>query len=49
MHRPRDHIRDYFARAGLTSDYRNGRLSLDAALQNTGAASGSVAGPSTHG
>ena len=38
--RPRVHIRDYFARASLTPDYRDGRLSVDVALRNAGAAAG---------
>ncbi|HET8656436.1 MAG TPA: glycoside hydrolase family 2 TIM barrel-domain containing protein [Longimicrobiaceae bacterium] len=41
--RPRVHIRDFFARAGLTPDYRDGRLSLDVALQNSGAPAGQYA------
>jgi len=39
--RPRAHIRDYFARASLAPDYRDGRLSVDVALQNTGVPAGS--------
>jgi beta-galactosidase len=38
--RPRAHIRDFFARAGLSSDYRDGRLALDVALENRGARAG---------
>jgi len=38
--RPRVHIRDYFARASLAPDYRDGRLSVDVALANTGAPAG---------
>ena len=41
--RPRVHIRDYFARASLAPDYRDGRLRVDVALQNTGAAAGTYA------
>jgi len=33
--RPRTHIRDFFARASLTPDYRDGRLGLDVQVQNT--------------
>ena len=39
--RPRVHVRDYFARASLTPDDRNGSLSLDVALENSGATAGS--------
>ena len=38
--RPRVHIRDYFARAGLSADYRDGRLAVDVALENSGARAG---------
>jgi beta-galactosidase len=34
--RPRVHIRDYFVRAGLTPDYRDGTLELEADLRNQG-------------
>ncbi len=36
--RPRVHIADFFARAGLGPEYRDGRLSVDVALTNTGSA-----------
>ncbi len=32
--RPRTHIRDFFARASLTPDYRDGRLALDVQLEH---------------
>ena len=35
--RPQVRVRDYFVRAGLTPDYRDGRLQVDAELLNTGA------------
>ncbi|HXY69515.1 MAG TPA: glycoside hydrolase family 2 TIM barrel-domain containing protein [Gemmatimonadales bacterium] len=38
--RPRVHIRDYFARATLASNYRDGRLSVDVALHTGGAPAG---------
>ncbi|MFB3118550.1 MAG: sugar-binding domain-containing protein, partial [Myxococcota bacterium] len=34
--RPRQRIRDFFARAGLTNDYRDGEFSIEIELANTG-------------
>ncbi len=38
--RPRVHVADFFARAGLGPEYRDGRLSVDVSLLNAGSAEG---------